>query len=43
WWLWGLVHVGFLTGARNRVTVVINWGWSFFAQHSGIRLITGRD
>ncbi|MEL6708691.1 MAG: FAD-dependent oxidoreductase [Pseudomonadota bacterium] len=43
WWLWGLVHVGFLTGARNRVTVVINWGWNFFAQHSGIRLITGRD
>ena len=39
----GLVHVGFLTGARNRVTVVINWGWNFFAQHSGIRLITGRD
>ncbi|MEO1648984.1 MAG: FAD-dependent oxidoreductase [Pseudomonadota bacterium] len=43
WWLWGLVHVGFLTGARNRVTVVVNWGWSFFAKHSGIRLITGRS
>ncbi|MEM6475125.1 MAG: FAD-dependent oxidoreductase [Pseudomonadota bacterium] len=42
WWLWGLVHVGFLTGARNRVTVVINWAWSFFARHSGVRLITER-
>ncbi len=42
WWLWGLVHVGFLTGARNRVTVLINWGWSFFARHSGVRLITER-
>ena len=42
WWLWGLVHVGFLTGARNRVTVVVNWGWNFFARHSGIRLITDR-
>ena len=40
WWLWGLVHVGFLTGARNRVTVMINWTWSFFANHSGVRLIT---
>ncbi|MDJ0643333.1 MAG: FAD-dependent oxidoreductase [Erythrobacter sp.] len=40
WWLWGLVHVGFLTGARNRVTVVINWAWNFFARHSGVRLIT---
>ncbi|MGB3472960.1 MAG: FAD-dependent oxidoreductase [Erythrobacter sp.] len=42
WWLWGLVHVGFLTGARNRVTVIVNWGWNFFARHSGIRLITER-
>jgi len=42
WWLWGFVHVGFLTGARNRVTVVINWGWNFFARHSGVRLITER-
>ncbi|MEL7445711.1 MAG: NAD(P)/FAD-dependent oxidoreductase [Pseudomonadota bacterium] len=40
WWLWGLVHVGFLTGARNRVTVAVNWAWSFFANHSGVRLIT---
>jgi len=43
WWLWGFVHVGFLTGARNRVTVVVNWAWSFFAKHSGVRLITGRE
>lgn len=40
WWLWGLVHVGFLTGTRNRVTVVVNWVWSFFARHAGARLIT---
>lgn len=43
WWLWGLVHIGFLTGARNRITVAINWAWNFFAQHSGVRLITGKD
>ncbi|WP_299193060.1 FAD-dependent oxidoreductase [uncultured Erythrobacter sp.] len=43
WWLWGLVHVGFLTGARNRVTVVVNWAWNFFAQHSGVRLITEKQ
>ncbi|MEM9500445.1 MAG: FAD-dependent oxidoreductase [Pseudomonadota bacterium] len=42
WWLWGLVHVGFLTGARNRALVIINWMWSFFARHSGVRLITER-
>ncbi|MBV7260160.1 FAD-dependent oxidoreductase [Erythrobacter crassostreae] len=43
WWLWGLVHVGFLTGMRNRVTVVVNWMWNFFAQHSGVRLITEKQ
>ncbi len=43
WWLWGLLHVGFLTGARNRVIVMINWAWSFFAQHSGVRLITEKQ
>ncbi len=43
WWLWGIVHVGVLTGARNRVAVTVNWGWNFFARHSGIRLITERD
>ena len=43
WWLWGLVHVGFLTGARNRLTVSINWAWSFLANHSGVRLIPGRQ
>ena len=41
WWLWGVIHVGFLTGARNRAAVVMNWVWSFFASHSGVRLITG--
>ncbi len=43
WWLWGLVHVGFLSGARNRITVAVNWAWSFFAQHSGVRLITEKQ
>ncbi len=43
WWLWGLVHVGFLTGARNRVTVSVNWAWNFFAKHSGVRLITEKQ
>ena len=42
WWLWGLVHVGFLTGTRGRVSVIVNWAWNFFARHSGVRLITER-
>ena len=42
WWLWGIVHVGFLTGTRNRATVLLNWGWNYFTHQAGIRLITGR-
>jgi len=42
WWLWGVVHIGFLSGARNRATVAVNWLWSYFADHAGVRLITDR-
>ena len=43
WWLWGAVHVGFLAGFRNRVSVLVNWAWSYFTMRPGIRLITGHD
>jgi putative oxidoreductase len=41
WWLWGIVHVGFLVGLRNRVSTVINWFWAYLTFGGGIRLITG--
>ncbi len=43
WWLWGAVHVGFLSGTRNRIAVLVNWIWSYFTQKLGIRLITVTD
>ena len=43
WWLWGAVHVGFLSGTRNRISVLVNWIWSYFTLQLGIRLITGKD
>jgi len=43
WWLWGLVHVGFLMGLRNRVTAMTNWLWAYLTFGSGIRLITEGD
>ena len=42
WWLWGAVHVGFLAGTRNRISVLVNWIWSYFTLQQGIRLITGK-
>jgi putative oxidoreductase len=41
WWLWGLVHVGFLVGLRNRVATMVNWFWAYLTFGGGIRLITG--
>jgi NADH dehydrogenase/putative oxidoreductase len=43
WWLWGLVHVGFLVGLRNRVTTMVNWFWAYLTYGGGIRLITGQE
>jgi NADH dehydrogenase FAD-containing subunit/uncharacterized membrane protein YphA (DoxX/SURF4 family) len=43
WWLWGLVHVGFLVGMRNRLSTMVNWFWAYLTFGSGIRLITGGE
>ncbi|MCW5745306.1 MAG: NAD(P)/FAD-dependent oxidoreductase [Alphaproteobacteria bacterium] len=41
WLLWGVVHVMFLAGFRNRLTVLMDWMWSYVTFQSGARLITG--
>lgn len=43
WLLWGLVHVFFLVGFRNRFTVLADWMWSYVTFQSGARLITGKN
>ncbi len=41
WLLWGLIHVSFLVGFRNRLVVILDWLWSYVTFQSGARLITG--
>lgn len=41
WWLWGLVHIYFLTGTRNRLSVAMEWFWAYLTFRRGTRLITG--
>ena len=41
WWLWGLVHIFFLVGARNRISVALEWFWAYLTFRRSIRLITG--
>jgi NADH dehydrogenase/putative oxidoreductase len=41
WWLWGIVHVGFMLDVRNRVSTLVNWFWAYLRFGGSIRLITG--
>lgn len=41
WLLWGLIHIAFLIGFRNRLVVLFDWLWSYVTFQSGARLITG--
>lgn len=42
WWVWWIVHIAYLIGYRNRLSVMIGWAWQYFAFSRGARLITGR-
>ncbi len=40
WLLWGLVHIAFLIGFRNRIVVLMDWLWAYVTFKRGARLIT---
>ena len=42
WLTWAFVHILFLVGFRNRAFVLLEWGWYYFTDQRGARLITGR-
>ena len=41
WLTWLFVHLLYLVGFRNRLVVLVNWGWSYFRMQRGARLIYG--
>jgi NADH dehydrogenase len=41
WITWATIHIFFLIGFRNRVSVLANWIWTYFTFNRGARLITG--
>jgi NADH dehydrogenase len=43
WWLWGIAHIFFLIGARNRIAVALNWLWAHVSGNRSARLITRHD
>jgi NADH dehydrogenase len=43
WWFWLLVHIYRLSGFRNRLSVLIEWAWSYMTFGRGARLIVAKD
>lgn len=39
WMLWGIAHVYFLIGFKNRLFVMLSWAWSYVTWQKGVRLI----
>jgi NADH dehydrogenase len=42
WWFWLFLHIMYLAGFRNRLSVLLEWAYSYFTYQRGARLITGR-
>jgi NADH dehydrogenase len=40
WWFWGIAHIYFLIGLRNRFVVAFSWFWNYVTFQRGARLIT---
>jgi NADH dehydrogenase len=43
WLAWLLVHLVFLIGFRNRVVVLVNWGWNYVSWDRASRVILSDD
>ena len=40
WWIWGLAHIYFLIGVRNRLAVALSWLWIYLTGTRSACLIT---
>jgi NADH dehydrogenase len=43
WWIWGLAHIYFLIGLRNRLAVALSWLWIYVTGNRSACLITQVD
>jgi NADH:ubiquinone reductase (H+-translocating) len=43
WWFWLIVHIYYLSGFRNRLSVLVQWAWSYMTFGRGARLIVGKE
>jgi NADH dehydrogenase len=40
WWIWGIAHIYFLIGLRQRLSVALSWLWVYVRDQRAARLIT---
>jgi NADH dehydrogenase len=43
WLAWLVLHLAWLIGFRNRLSVLVNWGWNYVAWERGPRIIVDID
>ena len=43
WLVWAGIHVLFLIGFRNRVSVMLSWSWAWLTRNRQARLVLDRD
>ena len=43
WLLWLFVHIMYLVGFRNRISVFVQWAYSYITYQRGVRLITSTE
>ena len=41
WLAWGFIHILYLVGFKNRLSVLIQWAGAFFSGERGVRIIQG--
>ena len=41
WLFWWVLHIFYVIGFRNRLSVILSWAWSWITFQRGVRLITG--
>jgi NADH dehydrogenase len=43
WCIWLFIHILYLVGFRNRLSVLMQWAYAYLTYQRGVRLITDRD
>ncbi|MBI2407031.1 MAG: NAD(P)/FAD-dependent oxidoreductase [Gemmatimonadetes bacterium] len=43
WFFWLFVHIMYLVGFRNRLSVLLQWGYAYLTFQRGVRLLTPHD